>query len=228
MLTRARNGSSPKLLDFDPHLIYKYIMLQSFSTKVKFERKSQHQIHHESWQAGAEIHAKSARAIPWVSRLHRYAPFSEKIQKRIVATYGLHNKGRKRWKGFNTWWVQVPKKQNKRRSHPLAVLEGSLPGTIADQFVWCRGKCTRYTDTSCKFHLWITILIKLYTYDLLFRCRGYTLLIPAVLVDLYQYPSFTLPCPLSPKGMLYFDCDLLTSVADKISNTCTSWLLVCT
>ena len=99
------------------------------------------------------------------------------------------------------------KKQNKRRNHPLAVLEGSLSGTIADQFVWCRGKCTKYTDTSCKFHLWITILIKFVNYDLLFWWSGYTLLIPAVLVDLYQYPSFTLPCPLSPEGMLYFNCD---------------------
>ena len=203
-----------KVIRFWPSHTNILCCIQSFSTKLKLQKKIK--ASDTSWVLTCWCwnSREICTSYPWVSRLHRYAPFSEKIQKRIVATYGLHNKGRKRWKGFNTWWVQVPKKQNKRRSHPLAVLEGSLPGTIADQFVWCRGKCTRYTDTSCKFHLWITILIKLYTYDLLFRCRGYTLLIPAVLVDLYQYPSFTLPCPLSPKGMLYFDCDLLTSVAD--------------
>ena len=146
-----------KVIRFWPSSYIQIYYINHFQQQKNFERKSQHQIHHESWQAGAEIHAKSARAIPWVSRLHRYAPFSEKIPKRIVATYGLPNKGRKRWKGFNTWWVQVPKKQNKRGNHPLAVLEGSLLGTIADQFVWCRGKCTKYTDTSCKFHSWITI-----------------------------------------------------------------------
>ena len=55
---------------------------------------------------------------------------------------------------------------------------------------------------------------------------GYTLLILAVLVDLYQYPSFTLPCPLPP-GMLYFDCDCPLEdfkhrALTKINNRCTS------